>query len=122
MGARSSNLEDIRVYQKAMELGEMVWEVVAPWDYFQKNTVGKQWIRSTDSIAANISEGFGRYYYKENRLFCYYGRGSLMESRTWLVKARNRKLLSDAQFQKIWEELEFERGALNRYINSIGRH
>ena len=60
MESRSSNLEDIYVYKKAMELGEMVWEVVAPWNYFQKDTVGKQWVRSTDSIAANISEGFGR--------------------------------------------------------------
>ena len=120
MQSKNSNLESIYVYNKAMEIGEMVWDTVEEWNYFHRDTVGKQWVRSTDSIAANISEGYGRYHYKENRLFCYYSRGSLMESRTWLVKAHNRKLVSEELFQKIWGELEFERGALNRYIKSIG--
>lgn len=48
-----------------MEIGEKVWKIVNAWDYFAKDTIGKQLIRSTDSIAANISEGFGRYHYKD---------------------------------------------------------
>jgi len=41
--------------------------VVDRWNYFQKDTVGKQLVRSADSIAANLSEGFGRYHYKETK-------------------------------------------------------
>ena len=53
-------LEDLKVYAMAMQLGEDVWEIVMPWDYFQKDTIGKQGVKSSDSVAANISEGYGR--------------------------------------------------------------
>jgi four helix bundle protein len=70
-------LEDLHVYQLAMDIGERVWEIVLDWNYFARDTIGKQLVKAADSVAANISEGWGRYYYKENRQFCYYSRGSL---------------------------------------------
>ena len=85
-------LEDLEVYQQAMELGEKVWEIAINWNYFAKDTIGKQLVRAVDSVAANLSEGFGRFSYKENRQFCYYARGSLYETKTWLTKGKNRKL------------------------------
>ncbi len=35
-------LEDLKVYQLAMNIGERVWLIVSEWDYFAKDTVGKQ--------------------------------------------------------------------------------
>jgi len=58
------NLEDLKVYKLAMALGEKVWEIVIKWNYFAKDTIGKQLVRSADSVAANLSEGFGRFSYK----------------------------------------------------------
>jgi four helix bundle protein len=80
------NLEDLKVYTLAMELGEKVWGIVDKWNFFQKDTIGKQFVRSADSIAANLSEGFGRYHFKEAKNFGYYSRGSLYETKTWLTK------------------------------------
>lgn len=85
-------LEDLKVYQLSMDIGEKVWILVGEWNYFSKDTVGKQLVKAVDSIAANLSEGFGRYFYKENRQFCYYSRGSLNETKTWLKKSHNRGL------------------------------
>ncbi len=34
-------LEELRVYNMAMELGEEVWGIVTKWNYFEKDTVGK---------------------------------------------------------------------------------
>jgi four helix bundle protein len=34
--------------------------MVAEWETFAKETLGKQIVRSADSVGANISEGFGR--------------------------------------------------------------
>ncbi len=87
-------LEDLQVYQLSLEIGESVWKIVNTWDYFVKDTVGKQLIRSADSIAANISEGFGRYHYKDSKRFYYISRGSLFETKTWLEKSKNRKLIT----------------------------
>jgi len=94
-------LEELQVYTLSMEIGDEIWQIVSDWKYFEKDTVGKQLVRSADSIAANISEGFGRYSYKENKHFCYYARGSLSESKTWLTKAYNRSLLSEELFQDL---------------------
>ncbi|WP_366521760.1 four helix bundle protein [uncultured Proteiniphilum sp.] len=34
--------------------------------------MGKQWVRASDSIAANISEGFGRYTPNDSKKFLYH--------------------------------------------------
>ena len=113
-------LDDLQVYQIAMEVGEKVWRLVIPWDYFGKDTVGKKLARSADSIASNISEGYGRYHYKDNQRFCYYARGSLRETITWLTKARNRTLISDNDYETLCQQLETLSVKLNNYIKSIG--
>jgi four helix bundle protein len=75
-------LEDLEVYIDANIIADEIWSLVSKWDYFQKDTIGKQIVKSSDSIGANISEGYGRYFHKENLQFCYYFRGSLYETKT----------------------------------------
>jgi four helix bundle protein len=115
------NLEDLRVYNRAMELGENIWRIVDAWSYFHKDTVGKQLVRAVDSIAANLSEGFGRYHFKEAKNFGYYSRGSLFETKTWVTKAFNRKLIKQDDFNIFMAELTVIGKMLNNYIKSIGR-
>jgi four helix bundle protein len=114
-------LEELQVYQLAMEMGERIWNLIVRWDFFARDTVGKQLIRSADSVATNLSEGFGRFSYKENKQFSYYARGSLYETKTWLTKAHNRKLLPPTDFDSLQQELETIAIKLDRYINSIGK-
>lgn len=114
-------LEEFRVYQMAMDIGDEVWSIVEKWDYFAKDTIGKQFVRAIDSVAANLSEGFGRYHYKEAKHFSYYSRGSLYESKTWLTKANNRKLVTDENFERLIAEMDSIGVKLNNYINSIGK-
>ena len=113
-------LDELQVYQLAMKMGEEVWEIVIKWDYFSKDTIGKQAVRSADSIAANLSEGFGRYHYNEAKHFGYYSRGSLYESKTWLTKAYNRKLITETEFNKFMADIDTIGIKLNNYIKSIG--
>mgnify|MGYP001052191849 CR=1 FL=1 len=114
-------LEDLRVYNLSMELGEQVWEIVSSWNYFEKDTIGKQMVRAADSIAANFSEGFGRCHFKESKNFSYYSRGSLYETKTWLTKAFNRKLITEEQFKLFSNNIDNVGVKLNNYINSIGK-
>ncbi|MCK4664358.1 MAG: four helix bundle protein [Bacteroidales bacterium] len=48
-------LEELQVYQLSMEIGEKVWNIVINWDYFLKDTIGRQLVRAVDSVAANLS-------------------------------------------------------------------
>ena len=64
-----------------MDFGEEVWAIVAKWNSFQKDTIGKQLVRAADSIAANLREGFGHYHFRENiNHVSYYSRGSQKHS------------------------------------------
>jgi len=114
-------LDELRVYTLSMEIGEKVWNIVVGWNYFEKDTVGKQLVRAVDSVASNLSEGFGRYHYKETINFGYYSRGSLYETRTWLTKAHNRDLLTGELFRQFMMEIDDIGIKLNNYIRSIGK-
>jgi len=117
-----TNLEDFKAYNLAMELGEKVWNIVEKWNYFEKDTLGKQLVRAADSIAANLSEGLGRYHFRETKNFTYYSRGSLFETKTWLTKASLRGMVSSEDFSELTSTLEVLGKMINRYINSIGNN
>jgi len=115
------DVRDLEVYQQAMALGERVWTQVVEWRYLERSTIGKQLIRSADSIAANVSEGHGRYHYAEKRRFCQFARGSLYETRTWIQKAYNRDLLDDATFSQLDQDITRLAKMLNGYIRFLQR-
>src|SRR5688572_10133872 len=98
-------LDDFKTYNRAMALGGEVWKLVVTWDSFNRDTIGKQLVRSCDSVAANLSEGLGRYHFKEIKNFSYYSRGSLFETQTWLTKAHDRNLITNEQFDKFKDEI-----------------
>ncbi len=114
-------LEQLEVYQIAMAIGKTIWDVVITWDAFAKFNFGGQFVSAADSIAHNISEGYGRYFYKENRQFCFYARGSLFETYTQLMKSKERNLIMEAQYNDIKIQLDVLKPKLNAYINSIGK-
>ena len=114
-------LDDLEVYKRAEKLSDAIWLEVMSWkDYFIKDTIGKQLVRSADSIGANIAEGYGRFHYKENRNFCYFSRGSIMETKGWLVKLKNRKILQEEKANEFIDELTQVHKMLNSYIKFIG--
>ncbi|MBP6978163.1 MAG: four helix bundle protein [Bacteroidales bacterium] len=111
--------EDLDIYQRSLALGERIYNLISGWDWFAKETVGKQIVRSMDSVAANISEGFGRYHYNDRIRFLYFSRGSLYETHTWLAKAKQRKLISSDDYKIIDSELMILGIKLNNFIQSI---
>ena len=113
-------IEELQVYNLSMDIAERVWSIIYKWNYFEKDTIGKQLIRAIDSVAANLSEGYGRFHYKENKNFCYYSRGSLYESKTWITKAFNRGLISEVDYESLKNDINIIGVKLNNYIKSIG--
>jgi four helix bundle protein len=114
------NFENLQVYQLAEKLADEIWNIVGSWDEFAKDTVGKQLVRSVDSIGANIAEGSGRYSFQENRRFVRIARGSLNETRYWLRRAYTPHLLTSEQVDKLKPIVDELSPKLNAYLNSIG--
>ncbi len=116
-----TNFENLRVYQISEELTDKIWLIVSSWNNFSRDTVGKQIVRSADSIGANIAEGTGRYTFTENRRFAHIARGSLYETKHWLRRAFKRGLLSKEQIEEIKPLIDELAPKLNAYINSNSR-
>ncbi|PSB02255.1 four helix bundle protein [Merismopedia glauca] len=113
------DFENLQVYQLAEKLANQVWDLVKGWDYFTKDTIGKQIVRSADSIGANIAEGNGRYNSKDNQRFVKMARGSLYETIHWLRLAHSRQLITDEQVNKIKPIIDELSPKLNAYLNSL---
>ena len=106
---------DLSSYKLSHELSNKIWFIVIEWDYFAKDTVGKQLVKATDSISANIAEGHGRYSKKDKIHFYRYSFGSLKESKSWIDKSYQRNLLTNEQYNDINSVLEL----LPKEINSL---
>ncbi len=109
-------LNDVQPYRTAFNLSNYVWEIVIRWDYFAKDTVGKQFVKAVDSISANIAEGFGRYFKKDKINFYRYSNGSVKESFDWNEKAKVRNLINKDEYQHIFGELQKLPKEINQLI------
>ena len=114
-------VEELEVYQIAMDLGEMTWSIVVKWDHFTKSAVGDNFVRAADSVAYNISEGHGRHFFKENRNFCWIARGSLSEVKTAVDKAMRRNLITRNEHEALMGKINVCYPKLNNYIAYIER-
>jgi four helix bundle protein len=117
---KTRGFEGLRVYRLSEQLADEVWGLVLQWRRLAQDTVGKQVIRSADSIGANIAEGVGRGTYQDNRRFIRYARGSLYETRHWLRRAFRRGLLTKEQVERLKGLLDELGPRLNAYLRSIG--
>lgn len=43
-------LNDISVYKRAFSLSNYIWKIVLRWDFFAKDTIGKQYVRAIDQF------------------------------------------------------------------------
>ncbi len=71
---------NLKVYQLSRELSKNAWVIYDALKYEDRKTMGEQFLRSADSVGANIIEGYGRYHFLDKMRFYYYSRASLNES------------------------------------------
>jgi four helix bundle protein len=116
MDKKYLKLNDVDAYKSAYRLSNFVWDIVLGWDYFAKDTIGKQFARSTDSISANIAEGFGRFSKRDKIRFYRISMGSIKETLDWNEKANHRKLLKEEEYNEIFTTLEKLPKQLNQLI------
>jgi four helix bundle protein len=77
-------LDNLDAYKLARNLSDTSWKIYEKLDWKIQKITGNQFIESTDSVGANIAEGYGRFHYLDKVKFYYNARGSLLESRHWI--------------------------------------
>ena len=110
---------EMDVYRLSEQLSDMIWDAFDKWTVKAQNTIGYQIIRSSDSIAANLAEGYGRYTPADRKKFYFYARGSFEETKAWLRKALRRKVISSEEEAARYKEIIDELGPkLNAFIRT----
>jgi four helix bundle protein len=111
-------LEDLKIYQLSREYSKEAWDIYSHLDWKKQKIIGDQYIRSTDSVGANITESHGRFNYLDKNKFFYNARGSLYESKYWLELLLERNIITQERYGKILDiHSNLQRG-LNGIINS----
>ena len=118
---RRTDFERLEVYRLSEAIADAVWAVVRTWPRFERSTMGRQLVRSADSVGANIAEGVGRGAVRDNQRFVRIARGSLYETKYWLRRAYRRDLLTSEEVDRLRPMMDELAPRLNAYLNSIGR-
>lgn len=111
-------LQDLEVYQLSRELSKIGWEIYQKLDWQTKKITGDQFIEATDSIGANIAEGYQRFHYLDKIKFYYNARASLSEANDhWLelLNERNKIEQSLIRYKKTAKDLSVK---LNNFITT----
>lgn len=109
---------ELDVYQLAEQLSDMVWHEYDRWPVKAQHSIGHQIIRSSDSIAANIAEGYGRFTPADRKRFYYFSRGSFEETNAWLRKAIRRKIIHPEKCEEFKLVIDELGPKLNAFIRS----
>uniref|UniRef100_A0A7C4M2L9 Four helix bundle protein n=1 Tax=candidate division CPR3 bacterium TaxID=2268181 RepID=A0A7C4M2L9_UNCC3 len=112
------NLGNLDVYKLALDLSIKCWDFYKHFDWETRKIEGTQFIRSIDSIGANIAEGYGRFHYLDRIRFYYNSRGSLLESKHWVFLLYKREKISKIEYDDIISKLNNLHVALNVFIGS----
>jgi four helix bundle protein len=98
-----SAFRDLAAYQRAIDVADYLHERVASWPSDERRSIGRQLLRSTDSIAANIAEASGRWHRADQRRLLIIARGSLLETEHWITTAERRGLLEPNTSDRLTE-------------------
>ena len=109
---------ELDVYRLAEELSDLIWDDFDGWPEKAQRTIGLQIIRASDSIAANIAEGYGRFTPADRKRFYRIARGSFEETKAWLRKAIRRKIVTHDQVERYTTIINELGPKLNAFIKS----
>jgi four helix bundle protein len=121
MAGEIRDFDDLEVYQLALDLANWIYDLTSNFPSEERFNVTSQVREAATSIGANIAEGYGRFHYKENIQFCRQARGSLSETKHFMIFSNKRKYVSDEIYKEFLQKYKQLQIKINNYINSIGK-
>lgn len=113
------HFEKLEIWQKAMSLADNIYSVSESFPVKEKFALTNQIWRSAISIPVNIAEGSGRNSKKEFIQFLSITRGSLYETITLLMIAKNRGYINEQKYKEIFTDIDSVSKMLSRLISSL---
>ena len=100
------NFENLRVFQLSEKLANDIWDIVISWNHLATDTVGKQIIRSADSIGANIAEANGAISKADFSAKISIAYKECLETKFWLNLLKDTNYISSKEFNSIYPDAD----------------
>jgi four helix bundle protein len=110
--------EDLIAWQEARKLVNLIYDITHK-NTFKDFSLANQIQKAAVSVMANISEGFGRYSFKDSRQFFTMARGSIAELQSHLYVILDRNMISKNEFQNIYDQSIKTNKLINGLIRNI---
>ena len=113
--------KDLEIWQLAVALIVKVYKLLATFPAEEKFGIVSQAKDSVVSIAGNIAEGFGRFYFKDKVVFYYHSRASLFETESHLLTSEKLGFINENNknlFREILKDIQNLGVKINNYISS----
>jgi len=117
--ATINNFEELKVWQKARMLCQEIYEIIEKEKFCKDYKLKDQINGSSGSVMDNIAEGFGRQGNNEFINFLTISNGSVLEVKSQLYRALDRKYITPEKFdelEKLIEEISKMIAALIIYL------
>jgi four helix bundle protein len=109
----------LETWKKARAFKNEIFELSKLFPLEEKFRLADQIIRSSRSINSNISEGHGRFSYKDQIHFCIQSRGSLSETYNHLIDAYDCKYITSMQLDYFKAKIDEIERMINGYISFL---
>lgn len=113
--------EQIEAWQEARRLANLVYDLSDEGRFARDFSLRDQARRAGISTMNNIAEGFGRGRPREFIRFLVYTLGSTTETQSCLYLALDRKYITPAQFQPVFDSAHSVNRLSGGFINYLSR-
>lgn len=116
---KADGFEELEAWKSAKELRRAVAKLTRSFPPHEKFSLTEQVTKSSRSVSANISEGYGRFHYKDSARHCRIARGSLTETLDHMIEANDEGYITEADLQEI--RLRYQRclKLINGYVKYL---
>jgi len=112
---------DLEIYTLALDLAALIYKLTNKFPDKEKFGITNQLRRASSSVGANIAEGFGRYHRKDFTKFLYNARGSLNETKHFLLLSKELKYIKNPELSKFDYNIKNLGIKINNLIKSINQ-
>lgn len=113
------SFEELNAYKMAREIRKEISSLSKSFPKHESFRLTDQIVRSSCSVTANISEGHGRHYPKENMKFCIMARGSMNETIDHLTVALDENYIDQLEYNTLKEKILLNIKVLNGYMSYL---
>jgi four helix bundle protein len=116
-----NKLEDLEVWKEARLLCKWIYILTNKYPKQEDFNLKKHLRESARGVPANIAEGYGRYFYKENLRFYGISRGCLNEVKNDLYISQDVGYIKIEIFEKFYNQENKVEMKLNGLISNVAR-